>query len=599
MESYKTEENMKLQKKLILLVTTVLLFTSAPLLGSQYKNYEEYNYNRLMQMASELGYVRVIVEMDVPNIEMLTALSTNYKTGLNKNKTFMQDAYNADLALEKAISTTRDSLLRRLNGVPYRVNREYSTIPFVAITVNQASLERLHSIPEVIRVVEDELTPHPGMEDVQTHTEDNLSQPLLNDVVNIVGADRAWSFGFTGAGWYVAVLDSGIRTSHEMFQGKQIIEHCFSQGFDPNDSSSGHCPNGLPEMDGPGSAAPYEPRFGHGTHVTGIAAGDNKVDRAGIAKGSDIIFINVFSFVPAWNDVGSWTSDQLGALNWLYAHRNDYRIASINMSLGVGKFASFCDNETLAAPIKNLYNAGIATVVASGNEGNCHAVSSPACVREAIAVANTDKLDNPTNHGNWDNEMVNLLAPGVNTNSSYSLGDDSYANSSGTSMAAPVVAGAWAVMKQLNANLTIDEILETLRITGTMITPLRCENMNPQPRINVGDAVQSLFSVAPPVNLSAEQETNKSFLQTEFINVLTWEHNPFNDDRTIINYRIYLVNNGGQLTSLAEVDGSTFTYWHRNVNKRETTSYGVTAVDDSGEESPPVYYTLDFGVTQE
>jgi hypothetical protein len=49
---------------------------------------------------------------------------------------------------------------------------------------------------------------------------------------------------------------------------------------------------------------------------------------------------------------------------------------------------------------------------------------------------------------------------------------------------------------------------------------------------------------------------------------------------------------------LAEVDSSTFTYWHRGVNKRETTDYAITAIDNEGNESPPFHYTLDFGITQ-
>ena len=67
--------------------------------------------------------------------------------------------------------------------------------------------------------------------------------PQLDGTVNLVGAATAWSWGFTGSGWYVAILDTGIRSTHQFFAGKSIVEACFAKGAD-GVGGAGDCPNG-------------------------------------------------------------------------------------------------------------------------------------------------------------------------------------------------------------------------------------------------------------------------------------------------------------------------------------------------------------------
>ncbi len=591
---------MQFKKSLLLIVSLVfLVFWAQLLMGSQFNNYEEYNYNRLKDIVSKKGYVRVIVEMDVPDIEPLTAISNSYNTG-NRDSAFIQAAFDADLALDNAISMTRNTVLHQLNGTRYQVNRTYSTLPCIALTVTEEALGKLKSLPEVLRIIEDKPIRIPETLGTQNDNSD-LSKPLLENTVEIVGAEMAWDFGFTGEGWYVAALDTGIRNTHEMFQGKHIVEHCFALGEDWYDKENGDCPNGKTEMDGPGSAAHYPGHYGHGSHVTGIAAGNNHDNLFGVAKGANIIAVQVFSYFWSEGDVLSWSSDQLKGLEYVYTLRNTYNIASVNMSLGSAEgYSKYCESSSRAQAVSNLRAVGIATVIAAGNESHCNAVGDPACIPGAITVNATDKQDNEYYGGNWHDIMVDLMAPGVSINSAAGTGDSSYYTSSGTSNAAPHVTGAWAIMKQFNENLSIDEILTALQETGTMITSFRCEGRLPKPRINIGDALMSLFSIAPPLNLTGQQHTNRSLLQTEYINELTWESNPYNADKNITQYRIYVVNvqSGGSLSRLGEVDSSTFTYLHRRVNKREPLTYAITAVDSEGKESPPYHYTLEFGVIQ-
>jgi subtilisin family serine protease len=583
---------MKLKKKIIFLLTAVLLVFSTTLLtDSQSRNYEDFKYDQLKKTAAEKGFVRVIVKLDVPDIEALTAASTGFKTG-NRDSSYIQAAYNADLALEHSISQTRNMVFHRLNGSHYIVNRTYSTLPYASLSVTAETLEKLRGIPEVLNIVEDKATPLP--DPVEQSVTDDISQPQVTDTVEIIGAVNAWAVGYTGAGWYVAVLDTGILTSHEMFQGKHIVEQCFALGDDWYDKVNGGCPNGMTQMSGPGSAAHYENRFGHGTHVTGIAAGNNHNNRFGIAKDANIIAVQVFSYFPSEDDVLSWDSDQLKGLEYVYELRNTYNIASVNMSLGGSdKVSNYCDSDSRAAAIANLKAVGIATAVASGNSSYCDGVNAPACVSTAVAVNSTDKNDEESYFGNWHNVMVQLMAPGNSILSADSLGNDVYRTRSGTSMSTPHVAGAWAILKQFDGNQSVDDILSLLRDTGKVISSYRCSSAVPESRINVGDALFTLLTLAPPVNLSVEQVANKSFLRTEYINNLTWESNSLNAEKNVAHYKIYVVQ-GSQLNLLAQVNSSTFQYLHRNVQESEDITYGVTAVDDQGQESLPIYYTLNL-----
>lgn len=590
---------MKSQKKTVgLLVAVLFVFTTLSLLGSQPTTDNEltYNYNRLMDIANEKGYVRVIVRMNVPDIVELTQRSTVFQTGI-QDQSYIQEAFDADIKLEQAISKTRDHVLHQLNGKPYRVTGSFSTVPAIGLVVTVETLEKLKSIPEVIGIEEDSLS---RFSRGKTAKNDKLEidNPYMTRSLEIIGAQRAWGFGYTGQGWYIADIDDGILKTHEMFQGKQIVEACFSSGEDVWDTSEGDCPNGQETMYGPGAAVHYEPRFDHGSHTAGIAAGNNHVDRFGVAKNANIIAIFVGSYFPSEDDVLIWNVDCLLALEYVYSIRGQYPIAAVNMSLGGGHYTSYCASAIRASIISNLKDAGIASCVSSGNESYCDGVSDPACAPAAVAVDATTKQDTEYSYGNWHNEMVKILAPGVSITSAGGTGNTSYVSKTGTSMAAPHIAGAFAVLKQYDPTMTVDDILQILQDSGQMITS-KCTNATgPKPRLNIGDAIMTLLVLAPPINIAGEQETNKALLTSEYINVLTWETNPLNQNKNVQAYRVYHVVNEDQLTLLGEVDSNTFTFWHRNAERRTDITYAFSAVDEDDQESPAAFYTLRFGVSQ-
>lgn len=382
------------------------------------------------------------------------------------------------------VAYARDLLANNIRQYARGPVKTYSHVPFVAFDVDEQGLQMLKSSP-----------------DVENIEEDVLVAPALSESVPLVGAPTAWNLGYTGAGQTVAIADTGVDKYHPLLVGKVVREVCFSTtSFVKNTVTV--CPNGLEEQDGAGAAAPFQSgsdSFAHGTHVAAIAAG-----YTGVAKDAKIVAIQVFSrnFNPTVckNEplpcLRSFASDQAAAAGFVANHFNELKIASLNFSLGSGGFKDACDNlndadaMALSSMINTLRNFGVATVIASGNDGETAKISFPACISTAISVGATDKSDKVASFSN-SSALLDLLAPGVNITSAYP--GFQYATWSGTSMAAPHVAGAFAILKSKAPFASVSVMEDLLKSTGQKISDPK--NNIIKPRIDVGSAVKGLCSV--------------------------------------------------------------------------------------------------------
>jgi serine protease len=144
--------------------------------------------------------------------------------------------------------------------------------------------------------------------------------------------------------------------------------------------------------------------------------------------------------------------------------------------------------------IQLLRAANIATVVASGNEGFTDGLSEPACVSSAISVGNTTKSDTVNPNSN-SASFLSLLAPGTSIVSSVPS-FPGVAQLTGTSMAAPHVAGSFALLRQAKPSASVSEILAALQKTGVPIRDPR--NGITQSRIDVEAALDVLSSHGTP-----------------------------------------------------------------------------------------------------
>lgn len=448
---------------------TLVIILACVWIGQGFAQSKIINRDHVLGMAGTAGSARVLVLLTFAELDDLTAVSTKHRVRSPEEiSTQTDEARQADEDLAAGIGTVAHTVMARLKRGGLAFNHVYKTLPIVALDASEQEIELLESFPEVVRIQEDEPVP-----------------PQLVDSIPLVGADRTWQLGYTGAGWYVAILDTGLRTTHEFFQGKKIVEACFS--------SNSHCPNGQTEMYGEGAAAQYPSVFGgydHGTHVSGIAAGrKSSGDMAGVARDADIIGVQIFSKFPEYGQVLSWSSDQLKGLEYIYSLRKEYSIAAVNMSLSSGDYSEPCDDDLRKTAIDNLRKVGIATVVSSGNDGSCGSVSAPACVSTAIATGATDKSDHAYYYNNWSDSLVDLLAPGVYIISSVGTSDTSYGAKSGTSMAAPHVTGAWALMKQSMPTASVPQILHSLMNSGRSVES-QCDSSSVlKPRIQLDAAV--------------------------------------------------------------------------------------------------------------
>ena len=356
--------------------------------------------------------------------------------------------------------------------------------PMFAISVTADQLASLAANSQVLRIQEDE-----------------LAKPVLDEAVPLVGMTAAYAAGATGAGWAVVVLDSGTRRTHEFVSGKVVSAACYST-TNASYPSESYCPGGAPSSTAIDSANDCDITIsgcGHGTHVSGIAAGNNTNRQAGepangVSRDGTLITINVFSKFTDANLCGgmgpcilSYTTDQILGLERVYALRNTFNIAAINMSLGGGQNFAACDYDVRKPIIDLLKEAGIATLIAAGNNGFDDSVSTPGCISSAITVGSSDKSDARSVFSNWGT-LIDIVAPGSHIFSSVANSDTSYGSKSGTSMATPMAAGAFAAIRSAYPTATVDRIESALKSTGLGITAAGVT----KPRIRVDQALAAV-----------------------------------------------------------------------------------------------------------
>ena len=293
------------------------------------------------------------------------------------------------------------------------------------------------------------------------------------------GAPSVWStYGVTGRGIGIAVVDSGVAAHPDL--GSRLVAAIDFTAASPAVSTD-----------------PLGDQGGHGTHVAGLAAGDGTAsagEYTGMAPQANIVDVRVIDATGSSN-----ISTVLRGLQWVLANRATYNIRVVNLSLGAPAAASYT-LDPLATAAEILTFAGIVVVVAAGNTGpNAGTIMSPGYDPYVITVGAVD--DNGTVGTEDDSiasfssrgptadgatkpdlvapgrKMVSLRSPGsaldqlfperavTATNSATA----DYFRLSGTSMAAPVVAGAIALMLERNPSLSPEQVKQHLRATATPV----------------------------------------------------------------------------------------------------------------------------------
>ena len=387
------------------------------------------------------------------------------------------------------VASRVDQVVGRLTAAVQRPVRRFDTIPYFATVVDLNALLQLQIDPDVTSIEEDQAL-----------------RPSLAQSVPLIGAPTAWAAGFTGAGWSIAILDTGVEKTHPFLAGKVVSEACYSNAGGLAGGVT-TCPGGATSSTAAGSGVNCT--LGgceHGTHVAGIAAGVNATF-SGVARGASLISIQVFTRVNSAAQCApsaapclmSFTSDQIAAMLRVYALRTTLNIASVNISIGGGRVftQSSCDaiNPSPKAAIDTLRSVNIATVIASGNDGYADSMGFPGCISTAVSVGSTTKTNAVSAFSN-SVSFLSLLAPGSAITSSVPGGG--YAVLDGTSMATPHVAGAWAIMRQQSPAATVSQVLASLRTTGVPLTDPRNGLVVPRIRLSQGLVSNPLISIDTP-----------------------------------------------------------------------------------------------------
>jgi subtilisin family serine protease len=214
-----------------------------------------------------------------------------------------------------------------------------------------------------------------------------------------------------GRGKRVWIIDTGVDTDHPDLDVDSILSKCFV-----------------------GNETSVEDNNGHGTHVAGIiGALNNSFGVVGVAAGAKIIALKALD-----NDGEGSTSQLIRALNYVGQNANPGEV--VNMSLGSDTVSPSLDNA-----VRTLADKGILFAIAAGNDAKSASLSSPGRVNHpnVYTVSAIDSLGRFASFSDFGNDVVDLAAPGVRIVSTYSQGR--YARLSGTSMAAPHVAGILVV----------------------------------------------------------------------------------------------------------------------------------------------------------
>ena len=347
------------------------------------------------------------------------------------------------------VATAQDEALTAVTAAEFRVDRRFAMVPALAGVVRgEGALRRLAANRRVRRI------------DLDVGGSGELAAS-----VSVIGANLRHTGGNTGSGITVGIMDSGIDLVHPDLAGSVTAEACF--GF--RTPTTGFCANGTSRQFGAGAG---QDNAGHGTHVSGIVASRGVSASRGVAPAANLVAIKVLDNC-SFSGCFYASAELIAGWDWILANNGTLGIDVVNMSLGTSAlFAGDCDNAAAytvagATAVNSLRSIGVLVVASAGNNGSTTGMGFPACLQQVISVGASNNVDAAAAFTN-SNAQTDLFGPGVGIMSSLLNGTTRPA--SGTSMAAPHVAGCAALLLQAGdatTPATLETRLETSPSTVT------------------------------------------------------------------------------------------------------------------------------------
>lgn len=329
-----------------------------------------------------------------------------------------------------------DKITHLLNKIDGKFHHELKLIPSLVLEISSLALEELARSRYVKKIWVD--LPVSANLDVAAPT---------------IGSSAAQKIGFTGKGISVAVIDTGIHPHPDFTIPQNRIlawQDFINQKNEPYDDN------------------------GHGTHVSGIIAGNGSLSNGrycGIAPEANLIGVKTLD-----SNGSGFISRIISGIEWCIEHTAAYHLKVLNLSLGAPAQASFKIDPICRATTK-AWQHGLVVAVAAGNDGPLpNTINSPGINPVIITVGNyddhetitpqDDQLSNSSSRGPTNDHLnkPDLIAPGTKITSTWISND--YHSLTGTSMATPMVAGAVAQLLQKYPKYSPNQIKKIL-ITNT------------------------------------------------------------------------------------------------------------------------------------
>ncbi len=274
----------------------------------------------------------------------------------------------------------------------------------------------------------------------------------MNHAASIINLNYAIRQNLTGRGIGIAIMDTGIGEHPDLTGDKNCLAGFF-------DTVNGY--------------TSYYDDNGHGTHISGIIAGNGSASSGlyrGIAPESRIYMIKILNNRGEGN-----TQNVIVGINWILKYYKELNIRVVNISVGSTKNKHFDENSALVRSVNRLWEHGLVVLTAAGNHGpNPYSIGAPGNSRKIITVGSSDVMQYGTGkdysgRGPTDScvKKPDIVAPGSNVVSCHSPSNKSmYIARSGTSMSTPIVSGCIALLLQKHPELTNKEVKLLLRNTA-------------------------------------------------------------------------------------------------------------------------------------
>ena len=442
-----------------------------------------------------------------------------------------------DAAPVRVIVTFRDrvpaGLEAELTSMGATGAMAFPSIDSVAFAAPRSTAELFAADPRVLQVRPQrrlEFTLHASVEQIN-------GQGVETPETYAVGRRTYARPGVSGAGQTVAVIDTGIWGGHPDLLGKVSkslnfeLQYTYAPVFAPEQRDVAFLGTGpLSNVD----------TWGHGTHVAGIIGGTGAMaagrENHGVAPGAQLVSLKIGDVWNGFPQDAGWETNALAAIDWILRHHDDaefgpHGIQVVNNSWSLMP-EDFIFGPVVYDPMKALIQQVVAEdvtmVFAAGNSGPNSVVPVPNGMDEVISVGNACKVVDSCGEGNIAGDSstgpaVDIAAPGSNIISTYlppslvgaikpfsggSYGSTTeeeaqnnafYTAASGTSMAAPHIAGVIALMLEIDPTLTPSQIRDLLMSTATDKGPAGQDDAWGAGLVNVREVLRAVHqrTVAP------------------------------------------------------------------------------------------------------